>query len=801
MKGFSYSILFTVWSSLLLCWGAPNVKATSLIPDRPGRASAGIWKAGAGSPDARKDSQAAVRLPLRFGDDKRAYWDVNRRMDLDEAGTLELELSLQSTARQSISLHLKSGRGWYTWNGTAAPGRCVFSLSKASFTTEGKPAGWNRIDTLRLSAWKGDARDNGALLVYGLRTSTPSLLILKATESTDDASEQALSARTAERLGNWLGGLGVRSLILAENDLSPTRLKACRTVILPFNPKLPAKQRKLLERHIHSGGKLMVFYSEDADLAEAMGLRLVRYVKADRAGQFTSFRFAPGYQLPVPETLYQNSWNLFTAMPRHKDSHVLASWYNDRGENTDQPAWLEGPGGLWMTHILLAEDPNQKALMLAGLLGRYDENIWRTAAREMVNNAQQLGPYHSLDQALMSFCTRSLIHANGAAARSLSDQVKKQAQTVEKRLQQGRAREAFTAAMNMQDALHKACALSQSAREPEFRGIWDHEARGWVEGNWNDSIRFMVDNGFNAIFPNALWAGCSLYPSKILPLSVDTSPSYDPIGDCVQAAKAQGVQVHLWKVCWKLGPVPDDFRRKLAREGRLQLDARGKPLDWLSPSHPDNIQLELDAIREAVKTYAPDGIHLDYIRYPNRDGDYSPSARKAFERDRGRPVKNWPKDVLAGGALQAPYLDWRADQITAQVRRIRQMLLEEFPGVRLSAAVFGKYPSCRAAVGQDWALWLREGLVDFVCPMNYNEDADHFEQLVLDQLALPGASHRVYPGIGVSAGVSQLNDVETIDQINRLRKQGANGFVLFSLSPQLKGRILPALSMGQTRPK
>ena len=156
--------------------------------------------------------------------------------------------------------------------------------------------------------------------------------------------------------------------------------------------------------------------------------------------------------------------------------------------------------------------------------------------------------------------------------------------------------------------------------------------------------------------------------------------------------------------------------------------------------------------------------------------------------------------MLSGGPLNAAYLAWRADQITEQVKRIRTLLRKEAPDVRLSAAVFGTYPSCRTSIGQDWGLWLREGLVDFVCPMNYEEDPDRFEQLVLDQLALPGAQHRVYPGIGVTSGASQLSAVETIDQINRLRKRGANGFVLFALTPQLKGRILPALSMGQTRP-
>jgi uncharacterized lipoprotein YddW (UPF0748 family) len=195
-----------------------------------------------------------------------------------------------------------------------------------------------------------------------------------------------------------------------------------------------------------------------------------------------------------------------------------------------------------------------------------------------------------------------------------------------------------------------------------------------------------------------------------------------------------------------------------------------------------------------------DGIHLDYIRYPGGNHCFGPPSRRAFEQWLGAPAGGWPRAALGGGALRPKYARWRADTITSFVRSARDLVRSVNPGIKLSAAVWGGYPDTIDSIGQDWGAWLREGLVDFVCPMNYTEDTFRFASQVRRQLALPGAASRVYPGLGVTSAESQLAADKAIEQVAALRRAGAPGFMLFDLSHTLREETLPALRLGATAP-
>jgi len=118
----------------------------------------------------------------------------------------------------------------------------------------------------------------------------------------------------------------------------------------------------------------------------------------------------------------------------------------------------------------------------------------------------------------------------------------------------------------------------------------------------------------------------------------------------------------------------------------------------------------------------------------------------------------------------------------------------------ISAAVYSGYPGCINSIGQDWGRWLKEDLVDFVCPMDYTVNNDAFKTMVRRQLSLANAGGRVFPGLGVTAMESQLTPDQVIEQIRQTRAAGAGGFVLFDLNRTLEKDVLPALRIGLTRP-
>ena len=98
------------------------------------------------------------------------------------------------------------------------------------------------------------------------------------------------------------------------------------------------------------------------------------------------------------------------------------------------------------------------------------------------------------------------------------------------------------------------------------------------------------------------------------------------------------------------------------------------------------------------------------------------------------------------------------------------------------------------SVGQDWLLWLRTGLLDVACPMNYTEDPARLRDWLGTQTADPRLAARVVCGIGVTAAESRLSPIETLRQIEAAREAGCRGFALFDLDEALRADILPLLN-------
>ena len=115
------------------------------------------------------------------------------------------------------------------------------------------------------------------------------------------------------------------------------------------------------------------------------------------------------------------------------------------------------------------------------------------------------------------------------------------------------------------------------------------------------------------------------------------------------------------------------------------------------------------------------------------------------------------------------------------------------PGATITAAVYGKYPSCVDAVGQDWLSWLETGVVDYVLPMDYTESFERFAEWTGEQARTRRQAMRTIAGIGVTASESKLDASAVIRQIGITRDAGMAGFALFDLDETLEKEILPAI--------
>jgi acetoin utilization deacetylase AcuC-like enzyme len=251
-------------------------------------------------------------------------------------------------------------------------------------------------------------------------------------------------------------------------------------------------------------------------------------------------------------------------------------------------------------------------------------------------------------------------------------------------------------------------------------------------------------------------------------------------------------------VNWNLGhAAPKEFVERMRQEGRLQASSQGKEESWLCPSHPENQKLEIESMVEVVRRYGVDGIHFDYIRYPDDEHCFCAGCRQRFQRATAVAARKWPQDALPGGPARQAWLDWRRDNITAVVKAVSEQARALRPEIKLSAAVFPNWATDRDGVGQDWKLWCEKGYLDFVCPMDYTPSNRRFQNLVQQQVQWAGKVP-CYPGLGVSASTSQFGVDRVIEQINITRRLATQGFIIFNYGVPESQELLPMLGLGVT---
>ena len=188
---------------------------------------------------------------------------------------------------------------------------------------------------------------------------------------------------------------------------------------------------------------------------------------------------------------------------------------------------------------------------------------------------------------------------------------------------------------------------------------------------------------------------------------------------------------------------------------------------------------------DLTESYDLDGLHFDYIRYPNPDFDYSTGALDRFREwvtPRISPARRTGLDralrsnpLAYVDSLPGPWGEFRRAQITGLVERIYHGVKKRKPDLVVSAAVFSNAEDAYLTRFQDWRGWLADGILDAVAPMAYTADNDAFESQIEDAVAAAGRN-RVWAGIGVY----QNSFRGTVDKIRIAESLGTRGVVLFS---------------------
>jgi uncharacterized lipoprotein YddW (UPF0748 family) len=591
-----------------------------------------------------------------------------------------------------------------------------------------------------------------------------------------------------------LEAVGVQYEEVGDADVERGALEGRSVAVFAYSSAMTAEEVAQVRAFVEAGGRIIVFYTASPELRDILGLGDYRHLKAQYDGQFATVAFSGGPLAGLPEHFAQGSWNIHAVTPA-AGTRVLGTWRDSAGRDTPYPAVTLNENGAFMGHVLLGGDLPAKGRMLLAVIGHFAPEVWEQATGAAIARVGRVGPFRSLSQ-----FRRRLRQQRAQGADVSRPLASLDAAAVARRGAVHLARERrFPQAI---DEAGHAAALAEGAYHALFRPRPGELRAVWMGASgvptWEETMRNLARNGFNAVFPNMCSGGIAHYESDVLPRAKQVREGQDTLAECLKWGKRYGIAVHVWRINWYLSGSEPEHVEELKRQDRLQVSAEGEGINWLCPSQEVNRRLEVDAMLELVRKYDVDGIHFDYIRYPSSAYCYCEHCRRAFETWAGVTVRDWPLEAYEGD-LRERYLQFRRHQITSLVKQVSEEARRVKPSVVISAAVFGDWERSPVSIGQETRRWLEEGYLDLVCPMDYTDSNERLAALTQAQVRAVAGRVPLAIGIGAFSSSSQFESPARLaDQVDIARRLGADGFVIFHYNEPLARDFLPAMRAGTT---
>ncbi len=282
---------------------------------------------------------------------------------------------------------------------------------------------------------------------------------------------------------------------------------------------------------------------------------------------------------------------------------------------------------------------------------------------------------------------------------------------------------------------------------------------------------------------------------------------FDPLREWVAEAHRRGLELHAWFNPYRARHYTarsEPAATHISRRHPEAVKTYGDML-WMDPAEPAASAQTLAVIRDVVRRYDVDGVHIDDyfypypIKAPAAAGSASPPPDLDFPDD-----PSWQRYLAGGGKLSRA--DWRRQNVNGLIEKMYREVHAEKPWVRVGVSPFGLGRPDRRPPGvegfsqydklyADVELWLEHGWMDYLAPQLYwPRDSAHqpFVPLLDYWLRQDTSGRHIWPGVFTSA----INDTpkgwsaeEIVREVELARtKPAATGHVHFSLIALLQDR-------------
>lgn len=270
----------------------------------------------------------------------------------------------------------------------------------------------------------------------------------------------------------------------------------------------------------------------------------------------------------------------------------------------------------------------------------------------------------------------------------------------------------------------------------EFRGAWMHTIaqnryaemdEDEMKAYFRRTLDKLQQTGINVLLfqvrPQAdAWYRSSFEPwSRFITGTQGKNPGWDPLAFLVEECHKRNIDIHAWINPYRvrLTVRSDDMQDPFVRKHSDWIIKYGKSL-WLDPGIPACREHIVKVVREIVRNYDIDGLHIDDYFYPY------PIAGEIF-MDRKTYLKYNESDLSLA--------NWRRDNVDKLIKDLHTTVHAIKPWVQFGVSPFGihrnknEYPDGSHTYGltnyndlyANPLKWMQEGWIDYCIPQLYWE--------------------------------------------------------------------------------
>ncbi len=390
-------------------------------------------------------------------------------------------------------------------------------------------------------------------------------------------------------------------------------------------------------------------------------------------------------------------------------------------------------------------------------------------------------------------------------------------------------KKAPTDSKNVQKYATTAISMANKAIETalpyypdEFKGIWVRPSET-NEKQIETTLDKLEKAGINNIFLETYFHGRTIYPSEVMKkynliVQKEDFIGFDPLEVWIREAHKRNIKVHIWFESFYIGnKYNSDCQKNIItlyphwlNKTRASYDSK-EPVPsvsehngyFIDPANPEVQKYLLELINEIISKYQPDGINLDYIRYPqsiqekfngyeNTNWGYTQYAREEFKNFH----ETDPIDIKKGTPEWTKWAEYRQNKITTFVKEVKNLTNNK--NILLTAVIFPDKQRALETKMQDWRSWSINNYIDGVTPLILTCDKQTASLLINDIKKNSSYLTKIYPGLFVTFMGGSTDDL--LRQVHETRKLSMNGFIFFDYA-HFDDKYIEVLKAGAFNPR